>query len=70
MTVGQLATLDAIGPEVCDLRDNITALADHFPADDPDLAPRLRKALPFLNRVAAQLEFMVDEVEVRQEDTK
>jgi hypothetical protein len=70
MTVDQLATLDAIGPEVCDLRDHMRALADHFPPDDPDLAPTLCKALTLLNRAAAQLEFMVDEVEVRQEDTK
>jgi hypothetical protein len=70
MTVNQLMALDAIGPEVCDLRDHMRALAAHFPPDDPDLAPALRKALTFLNRAAAQLEFMVDEVEVRQEDTK
>jgi hypothetical protein len=74
MTVDQLAALeaalDAIGPEVCDLRDHMTALADQFPPDDPDLAPALHNALTFLNCTAAQLAFMVDEVEVRQEDTK
>jgi hypothetical protein len=72
MTGDQLAALEAalaaIGPEICDLRDPMRALADRFPSDDPDLAPTLRKALAFINRAAAQLEFMVDEVEVRQEN--
>jgi hypothetical protein len=34
------------------------------------MTPALRKTLTFLNRAAAQLAFMVDEVEVRQEGTK